>query len=221
MALDREIAKEAVAQLADKATAFLEKLVGPPMEEIGQLLADKVRFWRFRNQVNILGKAEKYLAQMGLSPRPVPLKTLIPLLEESSWEEDNVLQDKWASLLASAADPASREAPFASYVEILKQISPKEAGLLDAAFDSYSATPYPEREAAMFSRDAVAEEVNIEPEQIDLLLDNLFRLNLIQPPASHGGVSIGNYPIVLRTHELFQLTTLGIDFVERCRYGKR
>ena len=60
--------------------------------------------------------------------------------------------------------------------------------------------------------------MNIPPDKFDIIADNLFRLNLLQPPASHGGVSIGRYPIVLRTYEVIQLTALGCDFVRHCRF---
>ena len=60
--------------------------------------------------------------------------------------------------------------------------------------------------------------MNISAERFDIIADNLFRLNLLQPPASHEGVLIDKYPIVLRTYELVQLTALGHDIVRHCRF---
>lgn len=216
--MTNEITKEGIKQLADKASAFLGKLVNPPVEELGGLLTDKVKFWRFRNQVNIILEAESYLKQKGIQPGKIPLKTLVPLLEYSSWEEDSNMQTKWASLLANAADPKCSHNIQSTYVEILKQLSPLEAKLLDSLFDEWQRTPSSKKVSLFFSKEKICQNMSISSQNFDILVDNLFRLNLLQPPASHGGVSIGEYPIVLRTYNVIQLTPLGCDFVGHCRF---
>ena len=213
-----EIAKEGITQLANKASEFLGKVVNPPLEELGGLLADKVRFWRFKNQVNIILQAESFLEQRGIEPRKIPLKTLAPLLEHSSWEEDPHMQTMWASLLANAANPDYSYDIHSTYVDILNQLSPLEARLLDLLFNEYEKSPSDKKGTLSFSKGKICQTVNISSERFDILIDNLFRLNLLQPPASHGGVSVGEYPIVLRTYEVIQLTPLGCDFVRHCRF---
>jgi len=136
-----EIAKKEINQLADKAFDFLGKVVNPPLEELGGLLADKIKFWRFKNQVNIVLQAKRFFEQKGVQPRKIPLKTLAPLLEHSSWEEDPDMQSKWASLLANAANPSYSYDIHLAYVEILNQLSPLEAKLLDLLFNEYEKTP--------------------------------------------------------------------------------
>jgi hypothetical protein len=42
------------------------------------------------------------------------------------------MHDRWAALLSNAANPASVIQVFPSFPEILSQLSPKEAILLDA-----------------------------------------------------------------------------------------
>ena len=213
-----EIAEKGIIQLADRASEFLGKLVNPPLKELGGLLADKVRFWRFRNQVDIILQAESFLKQKGIQPGKVPLKTLAPLLEHSSWEEDPDMQTKWASLLANAANPSYSYDIHSSYVDVLNQLSPLEARLLDLLFDEYERTPSDKKDALSFSKEKICQAVNISSAKFDILIGNSFRLNLLQPPASHGGISIGEYPIVLRTYEVIQLTPLGCDFVRHCRF---
>lgn len=211
------IEEKGIIQLADKAAEFLGKLVNPPLKELGGLMADKVRFWRFKNQVNIILQAKTFLEQKGIHPRKVPLKTIAPLLEHSSWEEDSDMQTKWASLLANAANPNYSYDIHSTYVDVLNQLSPLEGRLLDLLFDEYERTPS-DKNFAFFSKEKICQAMNVSSEKFDILIGNLFRLNLLQPPASHGGVSIGNYPIVLRTYDLIQLTPLGCDFVIHCRF---
>lgn len=213
-----EIAREGINQLADKAFAFLEKVVNPPLEELGGLLADKIKLWRWKNQVNIIPQAKRFCEQKEIQLGKIPLKTLAPLLEHSSWEENPDMQTKWASLLANAANPNYSYDIHPTYVEILNQLSSLETKLLDSLFNEYERTFADKKHVLLFSKEKICQAMNIPSEKLDILIDNLFRLNLLQPPASYDGISIGKYPIVLRTHEVIQLTPLGRDFVRHCRF---
>lgn len=91
----------------DSAMSFLGKLVKPPLTELGQILADRVRLFRYKNQVKILEKAKAYAEKKGIDVKEIPVKILVPYLENSSLEDDDYLQDKWAILLANMADSTS------------------------------------------------------------------------------------------------------------------
>lgn len=212
-----EIVEEGMKLLANKAYGFLEKIVNPASEELGKLLVDKVKFWRLRNQVTIILKAEDFLKQKGIKPGKIPLKTLAPLLDHISWEEDLDMQTKWASLLANAANPNYSNDIHSTYVEILNQLSTLEAKLLDSLFNEYEKTPSGKKATLSFSKEEICQVINIPSEKFDIIIDNLFRLNLLQPPASYN-VSIEKYPAVSRTHEEVQLTSLGCDFIRHCRF---
>ena len=130
------------------------------------------------------------------------------------------MQDRWSSLLAAAADPNYSSTPLPSYVDILKQLSPIEAKLLDHLYIQYEKVDISERAGMMFSKELTCNMLDLSSEQFDLMASNLMRLNLIEPPASHDGALIGDYPIVVRTFELFQIIPLGRDFVRHARYGR-
>ncbi|MDF0591238.1 Abi-alpha family protein [Candidatus Methanocrinis natronophilus] len=119
----------------DAVIRFLEKIAGPAAEESGLLLQDKVKFYRFKNQVKMLAKAQIMLDEAGVTPRAVPPKTLLPLLDGAALEEDEDLSTKWAALLANAATPNGPFTIYPSYPHILSQLSPNEATLLDAIYD--------------------------------------------------------------------------------------
>lgn len=57
-----------------------------------------MRSKRLNNQIKIFTKTIKILDENGLETRQLNLKTLIPLIEKSSLEDDEKLQDKWANL---------------------------------------------------------------------------------------------------------------------------
>ena len=96
---ERELIKSGLEVIKD----FLAKLAGPAAEEVGLLLQDQVRLYRLQNQLRILSKAEKMLHDAKIEPSQVPLRTLVPILEGASLEDDDYLATKWAGLLASAA----------------------------------------------------------------------------------------------------------------------
>jgi hypothetical protein len=56
MDTEKKIIEEGIAV----AKNFLQKLINPPLEELGLLIADNIKLWRFKNQVKILTKAEEY-----------------------------------------------------------------------------------------------------------------------------------------------------------------
>lgn len=62
--------------------------------------------------------------------RPLPIKELIYLLEYSSLEEDEYLQNLWAALLANSADKETTKSNNLMFVEILKSLSKLEAQIL-------------------------------------------------------------------------------------------
>lgn len=86
------------------AKEFLGKLIGPTIEEIGLLVADNIKYLRFKNQVKILLKAREHVAKRNLNLKELPVKILVPLLEQSSLEENEELQEKWANMLTNMVD---------------------------------------------------------------------------------------------------------------------
>jgi hypothetical protein len=121
-------ALQAISELTKEFRQFVLALVGPGAEETGQLLADKIRYLRFKNAFRTFQRAHDLLRQAGVQPKSINLKLLVPILEGCSLEEDDDLTSKWAGLLASAA--AGEQIP-PSYAKILSELSPGEARLLN------------------------------------------------------------------------------------------
>ncbi len=129
-----DISSTAVEKGIDLAKDFLDKLIIPAVEETGLLLKDKVTLWKFKNQVKMLHKAKFYCEKYNLSPKTISLKLLCPLLDYSSLEEDEELQDKWAILLTNMVDSEQNiENHVLPY--ILSQISSNEFSFLEDVFD--------------------------------------------------------------------------------------
>lgn len=124
----------AVTVVLKAAKNFLAKVAGPAVEELGEIGRDYVKGWRAKNGNAVLAEADKLLTEAGREPQAVPLKTLLPLLDAASLEDEPALAEKWAALLANAADILSEVEVVPAYAEILKQLTAPEAKLLDMLF---------------------------------------------------------------------------------------
>jgi len=179
----------------EKADRFLTALLGPSVSETGELIADKVRRRRFRNQVHILIEARELLAEAGIKFKPMGLKTLVPLIEASSLEENPGIQQMWANLIANAVKCSSRAGLHAICITVLRSISPFEAKVLQKVMQDYHAKR-PELIASLrewnkdrtdiyadslfWRPEKLFRRVQVPKEDINLLLDNLLRLNVLR-----------------------------------------
>lgn len=127
-----DISSTAVEKGIDLAKGFIDKLVSPPIEELGLLVKDQISYWRFNNQVRILNKAKLLCEENDISVKAIPPKLLCPYLENASLEDDDELQDKWAILLVNMVD-SQQNIQNHVFPYILSQLSKDEFSLLESA----------------------------------------------------------------------------------------
>ena len=121
------LVKRGIDEGISAAKLLLQKLCGPAFDEIGLMLQDRARVYRLKNQLRMLGKVEDMLKNARTKVRAVPLRTLLPLIDGASLEDDENLTDKWAGLLASAASSEEAESTHPGFRKILSEMSPREA----------------------------------------------------------------------------------------------
>ena len=129
-----ELAKAATDSALEPIKEQVTNLFSPFTKEVGLLFALPAQLWRFKAKVIIAEKAMKFLNNRGVKPQPVPIKLLLPVLENGCLEEDESMIDHWATLLANAADPNATPSILPSYASILKDLSPLEAKVLDSIY---------------------------------------------------------------------------------------
>jgi hypothetical protein len=128
-----DITSTAIEKGIDLVAGFLEKLAGSSLEEAGLLLSDKIRTRRLKNQIKIFSEAKKIAEENNISIKQINLKILVPLLEFSSLEEDETLQQKWSNLIVNFSD--SKENYESSiFPFILGQLSRNEIIDLDIIY---------------------------------------------------------------------------------------
>jgi len=125
----------------------LDDLFGPSFRELGEYIADKVRYHRAKALNKILDKARLELdGEVLNSPS---LKFLVPFLEDASLEDDSEeadsIQDMWANLLIDAS--RDMRSGHILYRRILKEMTKYEAELINLMVDDHRGTDHDERQS--------------------------------------------------------------------------
>ncbi|MEM9807199.1 MAG: hypothetical protein AAF959_18185 [Cyanobacteria bacterium P01_D01_bin.56] len=111
---------------------MFKTLCGPAAEEAGQILADRVRYWRWNNALFIMEQVDKTLIEKGITPQQIPLKTLMPIMEGISVEDESEnLKAKWVNLISNAA---SGKSIHPKYIKLFSELNGVDAVMLDTAF---------------------------------------------------------------------------------------
>ncbi|GAB3772567.1 hypothetical protein GCM10028818_12920 [Spirosoma horti] len=201
-----DISSTAIEKGLDIAKEFLQKLVQPSVEELGLLVSDQIKYWRFKNQLNTVLKAQKYIEEKKINVKQIPLKILTPLLESASLEEDEKLQDKWAALLAnSASSTAVRLSNIYSF--ILSQITYEEATFLEHIAEFRSEDIRRARRSFYLSEAEIANIV-----RLGLVKYGLPQVYVVARTGYYDSQEISNLE---ESEELF-ITQLGLDFIQMC-----
>jgi hypothetical protein len=118
---------EHLTKAVSDITGLISKVAGPLAEELGLILGDKARAYRFRNAEKIFTRSQRMLQEAGINAQSIPPRLLLPAFQASSVEDNEVLQELWAALIANAASGNRSDAVLPSFVEVLKQMTPEEA----------------------------------------------------------------------------------------------
>ena len=195
-------------QILDKSEVVLKTLFGESFEEFGGMIADQVKLRRFNNQLKIFEKAQNILREKNIDPKKVSLKVLAPLIEYSSYEEEENLQDKWSNLTTHILEDNEDVLFQQNCISILNRISTEEAKLIDKfhlnlelkrqekyqkAIESYermkkyTKEPTPPKDPTTYSLDSlpfyiskVSKEFNIEKTKLEFQISNLVSLGLLK-----------------------------------------
>lgn len=115
------------------AEAILSRICLPAAEEFGQLVKDRVRLWRLNNAIKVIQKAGDKISfgEDGFKLEAHP-KVVLGIIEGSSLEEDENLQNMWAGLLAATAlQQNAKNDTNILFVEILKKLTINQATIIN------------------------------------------------------------------------------------------
>lgn len=209
-----------VEKSLDLVKGFLDKLVGPALDEIGELIADPIRKFRFKNQIATLLKANQLLIDNGINPKTVSLKNVVPLLEGASLEEEAEMQDKWAAMLVNYADPKEN---FETNIfpSILSKITMKDIKMLEYLREKMSNAGLGEK----FGEDSTVLAANFHLHS-SAPIANLLSMGLIDnfidiDPNPFATIRTKPYVPDYRAVRSLVITDLGVEFLSICTIKKK
>jgi hypothetical protein len=127
-----EKAIEETAKTTSKALDLVKEAGGAVADIYGLIIGDQVHAARHRRLDEITRKTRKILNDRDLSETAeVAEQIAFPLLEAAQSEPRSEMQDLWARLLANAMDPKRRDDVRPEFVEILQNLHPTDARVLD------------------------------------------------------------------------------------------
>ncbi len=193
-------------EIVEKAFSNLDMLVPPPLKELGGLLADQAKMFRYKNQLRLISNVEKIHKKRGVTPRKIPLKLAYNLIDEASWEEDENLVNMWSQLLANATDSKNPIDFHNVLVKILSELSSQEASLLSKVISEEGKTQhlFPGNLNTMLGKDS-------KDSQGRIIANNLERLGILQSQRTDKLKGVG----ALRAN-YYVLTDLGRLFINEC-----
>ncbi|MCG2642694.1 Abi-alpha family protein [Bradyrhizobium sp. GCM10023182] len=207
--------------LLGRVGGYLAGLFEPASRELSHIFGDQMRFWRFKNGVRILEKAQTIVDERGLKPEQ--LKALgfgegLLIMEAASLEEDESVQELWARLMANAVDPSASVKPEKVYIDILKSLSTREVLFLEliAKIEDQSRKRFKtqqEHQTFVNAMNALADTHwrQFLPDERAISIQNLVRLRCVTfrarsvdlhnlfgrvPLQNDMGVSVGNWAVV-------------------------
>lgn len=242
----QEVAK--TTSEAIKATkalgVYVANLVKEPVDTIVGILTDKLKYIRWERQLRLLDRVKEKVKQRNLEGKlvPIPPKLALPIIENATLEEDDYLQDLWANLLIEAGNPQSKERIRTAFIEIIKQLEPIDAKILEESYKFVISIvkPYGDKIniIAFLPRISISKSKIINFPQLTLVdyitsLDNLMRLRCLKSYVVGANIDVPDYSKVLDTYkpnmrlkkydiskdyqyEQFCLTVLGYNFVKVC-----
>lgn len=204
-----------------EAEQFLSTIIPEAFKDGVGILNDIVKSWRWKNQVKILLKVQTFCQKNKIKPSTIPLKILLPLLEQSSLESEETLQNKWSALLIYASSGQEFEYTK-SFMNILDQLTIIEASILNWVHAEIMKSP-----RVIFLLEDIKRIMNIDEEKLLIIFENFVRLGLfIEEQVGHGATHKGKFlgqgessAVVITTFSSngkYQITSFGKEFLKAC-----
>lgn len=179
-------AGEIVKEVASGGRGALRRVFGSALTEFGDMLADSVKLWRFKNLLRIREKVDQIVQERNVPEgalKALPFGDAMRTIEAASQEDEEDVQTLWAQLIVRAAE-AKTPKINKLHIEILRSLAPADTALLELL--------YPPILGRQFTLGAEVEAFNKEmsaradgkwrkfsEEDRDVAVQNLFRLRCI------------------------------------------
>lgn len=179
----REIAKTTGKGLdvLQRVGGFLDEIFGDSLRQFGGVIADWVRYFRYRNLLTVMDKVQEIHNRRETDGKllPIPPQFALPLLDGASLEAEPNVQSLWAGLIANATDPSRSFRLKKVFVEILRGLEPLDAKILECLADPTIEEAYSVMTGSTFNCEAIATRVDNDVEEVKISLQTLARYGCV------------------------------------------
>lgn len=211
---EKWVAVQHAIQLSRDLGNFIGTIVGPMATELGGLLGDQMKAWRAANLDRIARKWEAKRRERNIPVeiiKNLPFRDAILVLDASSLEDSDEIQDLWARLILNATDVNAKVEILRMHVDILKSINPLEARILTLVFDWYESEDFSDEGINSIGEDQIAKWPKMSSDDLRVALLNLQRMGLLTPGLAEMEILKQN------TFEEWEATVTSENIVEKFR----
>jgi len=222
---------------------FFGAICMPAAVELGELVKDQVKYYRIKNLISIQQKIQNYVGKFPANAGNTSPKLLKVLIEDASWESDDVLQSLWAGLVAGDIKSSSSGDDAVIYTEHLKGMSSYEARIIKLVYGDdriadlvYNHSNSIKEYATINPIDIpIIEILKVSPQPLDYIVQNQSHEDILgdskHHPLAFGFVKPQLHSLIRRglidkwsvSPELkpnnnirFETSSLGLDLYMRC-----
>jgi len=170
------------------ASTFFQSIIPGVIKDSIGILNDRVKFIRFKKIIEIIKEANDIARKNGMKIKELPLGFGVQYIEQIPLQDEPIIQQMWANLLANVS--GGNVNPNTIFISILNNLTPVEAEILDIFYSNILKRDPPLRFLDV-SLDITKRDLIKKYSDVDVAIDNLFRLKLIEnPPIRHANISL-------------------------------
>jgi len=179
-------AGEIVKEVAGGSRGALRRVFGSALTEYGEMLADSVKLWRFKNLLRIREKVDRIVQERDVPEaafKALPFGDSMRTIEAASQEDEDDVQELWAQLIVKAAESDTPKINKL-HIEILRSLAPADTALLELLHPSVVKREFrSDAELQAFNNemnaraDAKWRKFSVEDQAVSI--QNLFRIRCI------------------------------------------
>lgn len=212
--MDNEVLKKGMDMAHDMGN-FIAPLIKGTLEQGIGIFEDKLKYIRWERQQRFIKRSREVLEELGVTEieKPIPLKFAVPLLQGSTVEDNDDIQDLWVNLMINSVTNKKVELKRV-YLDILERITPLEAKIISEVYK----LPFEENRYRRFATDHLPDyiyycdngkegNIVLKDENVELALMNLARIGCVSPTPTISGGEI---------FTIINMTLLGSKFYDAC-----
>lgn len=187
---------------------------------IGDIIIDKLSFYRWNNALKFWDKYQEKKAQRNIEGKetPIPPKFIIEILENAFNEDEEKIQEEWNNLLLNWQDPDKNCDKKYMYIDLLKNLDVNEIKLLKIISKDRNFEMILTNKNGYYDKNMIQQILNLSDEEYEIVMLNLFRLGICESLKSTGNImSIGDLQVKADAGiDKIRITRLGYNLIKNC-----